>query len=307
MLQNKPPHSMKKAAIFGQAYKNTDREYFEVLIENLVKFNVEIFIEKEFVSILADLGVENLNYPTFSQNSDLDSSFDLMFTLGGDGTILNAATILKDLRIPILGINTGRLGFLATVQRKEIENTIQSLINNEFTIQERALLQVESNDPNIDFKGVNFALNEITIARKNSTSMIGVEAYLNDEYLTTYWSDGLVVATPTGSTGYSLSCHGPIIMPESNNFVLTPIAPHNLSARPLVIPDKTKIKLKIIGREKEFFLSLDSRVSTVPFEIELTLTKASFPIRIIQLNQQTFISTLREKLFWGEDKRNYTN
>ncbi|WP_152285608.1 NAD kinase [Flavicella marina] len=298
---------MKKAAIFGQAYKNTDREYFEVLIENLVKFNVEIFIEKEFVSILADLGVENLNYPTFSQNSDLDSSFDLMFTLGGDGTILNAATILKDLRIPILGINTGRLGFLATVQRKEIENTIQSLINNEFTIQERALLQVESNDPNIDFKGVNFALNEITIARKNSTSMIGVEAYLNDEYLTTYWSDGLVVATPTGSTGYSLSCHGPIIMPESNNFVLTPIAPHNLSARPLVIPDKTKIKLKIIGREKEFFLSLDSRVSTVPFEIELTLTKASFPIRIIQLNQQTFISTLREKLFWGEDKRNYTN
>ena len=298
---------MKKVAIFGQAYKNTDREYFEVLIENLVKFNVEIFIEKEFVSILADLGVENLNYPTFSQNSDLDSSFDLMFTLGGDGTILNAATILKDLRIPILGINTGRLGFLATVQRKEIENTIQSLINNEFTIQERALLQVESNDPNIDFKGVNFALNEITIARKNSTSMIGVEAYLNDEYLTTYWSDGLVVATPTGSTGYSLSCHGPIIMPESNNFVLTPIAPHNLSARPLVIPDKTKIKLKIIGREKEFFLSLDSRVSTVPFEIELTLTKAPFPIRIIQLNQQTFISTLREKLFWGEDKRNYTN
>ena len=136
--------------------------------------------------------------------------------------------------------------------------------------------------------------------------MIGVEAYLNDEYLTTYWSDGLVVATPTGSTGYSLSCHGPIVMPESNNFVLTPIAPHNLSARPLVIPDNTIIKLKVIGREKEFFLSLDSRVSTVPFETELTLVKASFHINIIQMNQQTFINTLRDKLFWGEDKRNYT-
>ena len=298
---------MNKVAIFGQAYKNTDRQYFEILIENLNKFNIEILIYKEFVTILDELGVENLNYKTFQKHEDLDSTFDLLFTLGGDGTILNAATLVKDLNIPILGINTGRLGFLATVQKKEIENTIQSLIKKEFTIQERAVLQISTNDENIHFNDINFALNEVTIARKNSTSMIGVEAYLNDEYLTTYWSDGLVVATPTGSTGYSLSCHGPIIMPESNNFVLTPIAPHNLSARPLVIPDTTEIKLKIIGREKEFFLSLDSRVSTVPFEIELTLTKANFPVKIIQLNQQTFIGTLREKLFWGEDKRNYTS
>ncbi|MDG1803996.1 NAD kinase [Flavicella sp.] len=298
---------MNKVAIFGQAYKNTDRQYFEMLIENLNKFNIEILIYKEFVTILDELGVANLNYKTFQKHEDLDSTFDLLFTLGGDGTILNAATLVKDLNIPILGINTGRLGFLATVQKKEIENTIQSLIKKEFTIQERAVLQISTNDENIHFNDINFALNEVTIARKNSTSMIGVEAYLNDEYLTTYWSDGLVVATPTGSTGYSLSCHGPIIMPESNNFVLTPIAPHNLSARPLVIPDTTEIKLKIIGREKEFFLSLDSRVSTVPFEIELTLTKANFPVKIIQLNQQTFIGTLREKLFWGEDKRNYTS
>jgi len=296
---------MKKIAIFGQAYKNTDRQYFEILIENLNKYEIEIVIEKEFVSILDGLGVSNLNYSTFSNHDDLDATFDLLFTLGGDGTILNAATLVKGLNIPILGINTGRLGFLATVQKKEIENTIASLIAKEYTVQERALLEIKTNDPNIDFNGINFGLNEVTIARKNSTSMIGVEAYLNNEYLTTYWSDGLVIATPTGSTGYSLSCHGPIVMPESNNFVLTPIAPHNLSARPLVIPDNTEIKLKIIGREKEFFLSLDSRVSTVPFEIELTLTKAPFQIKIIQLNQQTFISTLRSKLFWGEDKRNY--
>jgi len=298
---------MKKVAIFGQAYKNTDRQYFELLIDNLKNYNIEIFIEKEFVSILKNLGVKNLNYKTFQKYEDLNSSFDLLFTLGGDGTILNAATLVKDLDIPILGVNTGRLGFLATVQKKEIESTIISLISKEYTVQERAVLEIETNDKNIKFNSINFALNEITIARKNSTSMIGVEAYLNDEYLTTYWSDGLVIATPTGSTGYSLSCHGPIIMPESNNFVLTPIAPHNLSARPLVIPDTTEIKLKIIGREKEFFLTLDSRVSTVPFEIELTLTKAPFPVKIIQLNQQTFIRTLREKLFWGEDKRNYAN
>lgn len=297
---------MKKVAIFGQAYKNTDRQYFELLIENLEKFQVDILIAEEFTSILKDLGVENISYPTFSKYEDLDKSIDVLFTLGGDGTILNAATIVKDLNIPILGINTGRLGFLASIQKKEIENTIQSLMSREYTIQERALLQIKSNSGNLDFNGINFSLNEITIARKNSTSMIGVEAYLNGEYLTTYWSDGLVVATPTGSTGYSLSCHGPIVMPESNNFVLTPIAPHNLSARPLVIPDSTEIKLKVIGREKEFFLSLDSRVSTVPFETEMVLVKAPFQINIIQMNQQTFINTLRDKLFWGEDKRNYT-
>lgn len=297
---------MKKVAIFGQAYKNTDRQYFELLIENLEKFQVDILIAEEFTSILKDLGVENISYPTFSKYEDLDKSIDVLFTLGGDGTILNAATIVKDLNIPILGINTGRLGFLASIQKKEIENTIQSLMSQEYTIQERALLQIKSNSGNLDFNGINFSLNEITIARKNSTSMIGVEAYLNGEYLTTYWSDGLVVATPTGSTGYSLSCHGPIVMPESNNFVLTPIAPHNLSARPLVIPDSTEIKLKVIGREKEFFLSLDSRVSTVPFETEMVLVKAPFQINIIQMNQQTFINTLRDKLFWGEDKRNYT-
>lgn len=297
---------MKKVAIFGQAYKNTDRQYFELLIENLEKFQIQICIAEEFTSILKGLGVENIEYPTFASYEDLDNSIDVLFTLGGDGTILNAATIVKDLNIPILGINTGRLGFLASIQKKEIENTIVSLMSKEYTIQERAILQIQSNSGNLDFDGINFSLNEITIARKNSTSMIGVEAYLNGEYLTTYWSDGLVVATPTGSTGYSLSCHGPIVMPESNNFVLTPIAPHNLSARPLVIPDSTEIKLKVIGREKEFFLSLDSRVSTVPFETEMVLVKAPFCINIIQMNQQTFINTLRDKLFWGEDKRNYT-
>ena len=157
---------MKKVAIFGQAYKNTDRQYFELLIENLQKFQIEIYIEKEFTSILKSLGVENIDYPTFTKHEDLDNSIDVLFTLGGDGTILNAATIVKDLNIPILGINTGRLGFLATIQKKEIENTIQSLMAKEFTIQERAVLQIKSNSGNLDFDGINFGLNEITIARK---------------------------------------------------------------------------------------------------------------------------------------------
>jgi NAD+ kinase len=296
---------MNKVAIFGQAYKNNDRQYFEILIENLHKYGIEIVIEKEFVKILSNLGVKNMQFPTFSKYEDLHDNIDMMFTLGGDGTILNAITLVRDLNIPILGVNTGRLGFLATVQKGAIENAILSLQQKEYTIQERALLEIHTNDDKNHFGQFNYALNEVTIARKNSTSMIGIESYLNDESLTTYWADGLVIATPTGSTGYSLSCNGPIIIPESNNFVITPIAPHNLSARPLVIPDKTNIRLKIIGREKEFFLSLDSRVSSVAFETEITLRKAPFQIQIIQLNQQTFIKTLRSKLFWGEDKRNY--
>jgi len=297
---------MKKVAIFGQTHKKTSCQYFELLIENLNKYKVEIVIYEDFVSFLSNLGVEDLCYATFSKHEDLDSSFDLIFTLGGDGTILQAVTLIRDLNIPILGINTGRLGFLATVQKKEIKNAIQSIFAKQYTIQKRALLHIETNQNNSNFEKLNFGLNEVTIARKNSTSMIGVEAYIDNEYLTTYWADGLIVATPTGSTGYSLSCNGPIIIPESNNFVITPIAPHNLSARPLVIPDKTNIKLKVIGREKEFFLSLDSRVSSVAIETEITLKKAAFQIRIIQLNQQTFIETLRSKLLWGEDKRNYT-
>jgi NAD+ kinase len=296
---------MKKVGIFGQSYKKIDRPYFETLIQKLNAYNIEIVIDFDFLQILTDLGVEKLKYTTFSGHHDLDSSFDLLFTFGGDGTLLSAVTLVRELNIPILGINTGRLGFLATVRKKEIENAIESLMAKEYTIQERALLSIETKGNNSQPMALNYALNEVTIARKNSTSMIGVEAYLNEEHLTTYWADGLVVATPTGSTGYSLSCHGPIIIPESHNFVITPIAPHNLSARPLVIPDKTKIRLKVIGREKEFLLSLDSRVSSVAFETEITLTKASFCIKIIQLNQQTFIQTLRSKLLWGEDKRNY--
>jgi NAD+ kinase len=296
---------MKKVGIFGQSFKKEDAPYFKTLIEKLRTCGVEIVLDRNFLNVLSGLDFEDLDFSTFTQHRDLDNTFDLLFTFGGDGTILSAVTLVRDLNIPILGINTGRLGFLATVRKEEIERTIDSLMARKYSIQKRALLNIQTNQGNEPFANLNYALNEVTIARKNSTSMIGVEAYLNGEHLTTYWADGLVIATPTGSTGYSLSCHGPIIIPESHNFVMTPIAPHNLSARPLVIPDKTNIRLKIIGREKDFFLSLDSRVSSVAFNTEITLTKAPFCIQIVQLDQQTFIQTLRSKLLWGEDKRNY--
>ena len=198
----------------------------------------------------------------------------------------------------------GRLGFLATIQKENIRSSIKSLIDKDFSIKERSLLTVKASKKNIDLEELNFALNEITVARRNTTSMITVKTYLDDEYLTSYWADGLIVSTPTGSTGYSLSCGGPVINPRAKSLVLTPIAPHNLNARPLVIPDDIEIKLMVTGREKQALISLDSRTSVIDNETEILIKRAPFTIKTIQLKEQTFFKTLREKLLWGEDKRN---
>ncbi|MCL4120406.1 UNVERIFIED_CONTAM: hypothetical protein GTU68_033649 [Idotea baltica] len=230
-----------------------------------------------------------------------------MFTLGGDGTILRAVTYIRDLDIPILGINTGRLGFLATINKKNIAESINLILNGEFSIQKRTLLSVKTSPKTTAFKELNFALNEVTIARKNTTSMIGVKTSLNNHYLTNYWADGLIIATPTGSTGYSLSCNGPVISPDSKNFVITPIAPHNLNARPMVISDETTIQLTVDSREKDFLISLDSRITTVPKNTAVSIEKASFTVQSIIPNNQSFLQTLRSKLLWGEDTRNETN
>ena len=227
-----------------------------------------------------------------------------MFTVGGDGTILRAVTYVRDLNIPILGINTGRLGFLATVQKDEIEKAVELLINKEYSIQERSLLEVETDPRAKEFSEINFALNEVTVARRNTTSMIGIKTYLNDEYLTNYWADGLIVATPTGSTGYSLSCDGPVILPNSKSLVITPIAPHNLNARPMVISDNTAIQLEVSAREKDFLISLDSRITTATQETKIYIKKASFTIKTVSLKNQSYLKTLRGKLLWGEDIRN---
>ncbi|NNC70085.1 MAG: NAD kinase [Flavobacteriaceae bacterium] len=289
-----------KVAVYGQYYKSEAIEYMHILFDVLKENNIDFYIEKRF----SELIIADQNTKTFTHHRDLDSSFDMMLTIGGDGTFLRAVTFVRDLNIPILGINTGRLGFLATVQKEQIKQSIEALINKDYMIKERSLLSVETSLNNNEFDGVNFALNEITIARKNTTSMITIETHLDDEYLTSYWADGLIVSTPTGSTGYSLSCDGPVIMPQAKSLVLTPIAPHNLSARPLVIPDDISIKLKVSSREKQALISLDSRIFTIDNETEILVKKAPFTIKTLQLKNQTFLKTLREKLLWGEDKRN---
>jgi len=292
-----------KVAIYGQYYKPEDKVYVEELFQILQKNNIDFVVEKNYYSGLTkSIDIEPLK--TFSSHHELNSSFDFMFTIGGDGTILRAVTFIRNSKIPIIGINTGRLGFLATVQKEQIYFAVEMLLRKEYLVKKRTLLSVTTSPEIENLASLNFALNEVTVSRKNTASMITIETYLDDEYLTSYWADGLIIATPTGSTGYSLSCGGPIITPQAKSFVLTPIAPHNLNARPLVIPDNISIKFKVSGREDKFFLSLDSRITTIQSGTQILIKKSNFSLRMVEINQQTFIKTLREKLLWGQDTRN---
>lgn len=227
-----------------------------------------------------------------------------MLTIGGDGTILRAITFVRNLNIPILGINVGRLGFLAMAQKEDIKNVLHALRTKAYKTSERTVIEALISNTETPISNINFALNEITVTRKNTASMITINTELNGEFLTSYWADGLIISTPTGSTGYSLSCGGPVIMPNAKNFVITPIAPHNLNARPLVIPDDTEVKLTISGREKKYFVSLDSRIETLSNKTSIIIRKANFSVKMIRLEGESFITTLREKLLWGEDNRN---
>lgn len=262
---------------------------------------VTVVLEKDFFKTIASSLPSTITYTTFTQ---LDNSYDIFVSIGGDGTILRAITFIKDLNIPIIGINTGRLGFLATVQENEIEHAINAILTQNYRISERTLLSVTTTTTTPEISTLNFALNEVTVSRKNTASMITIHTHLNNEYLTSYWSDGLIIATPTGSTGYSLSCGGPVITPNTSSFVITPIAPHNLSARPLVIEDATTITLKVDGRENFHLISLDSRIATLPNGTEITIKKAPFTIKLLEFKNESFFNTLRKKLLWGADKRN---
>ena len=293
-----------KIGIYGQFYHKNSETYIELILDTLLKNNVDIVIEKNFLNIMNEHRDITRNFSEFNTFTQLDASYDLFFSIGGDGTILKSVTYVRDLGIPIVGINTGRLGFLATIQKEKIAESISQILDNQYTISERSLLTLTTDPANSEITRLNVALNEVAINRKNTTSMIKVETMINDKYLTSYWSDGLVVSTPTGSTGYSLSCGGPVIDPRTNSIVLTPIAPHNLSARPLVIPDSSTLTLKVSGREKNYLVSMDSRVATLDNDTILTIKKASFTIKLVQLVNNSFVKTLREKLLWGEDKRN---
>ncbi|WP_053969856.1 NAD kinase [Mangrovimonas sp. ST2L15] len=293
-----------KVAIFGQFYHQNAEEAIKILFDYLEKKNGDFFIEETFLQIINSQINPDENAYHFNTFKTLDDSFDLLISIGGDGTILRAITFVKDKSIPIVGINTGRLGFLATIQNNRIETAMDNIFEGRYKISERSLLEVKTTPSNENMENLNFALNEITVSRKNTTSMITVDTHLNGEYLTSYWSDGLIVSTPTGSTGYSLSCGGPVIDPHAESFVLTPIAPHNLNARPLVIKDTTEIQLKVSGREHQHLISLDSRIATLDNETLITISKAPFKIKMIELLDESFLDTLRKKLLWGEDKRN---
>lgn len=293
-----------KVGIYGQFYHKEAARYVQELLNILEKKQIEVIIEKHFLELIKENDAIHINYDHFSTFQELDSSYDLFFSIGGDGTILKTATYIRDLNIPIAGINTGRLGFLATIKKEEIAQSIDKILSGKYQISKRSLLEATIDGKPAILGDLNFALNEIAVNRKNTTSMISVTTHLDGEPLTNYWADGLIVATPTGSTGYSLSCGGPVITPNASNIVLTPIAPHNLNARPLVIPDTTIITLQVSGREEQHLISLDSRIVTLDNDTLVTLRKAPFYIQLITLEGDSFLKTLRKKLLWGEDKRN---
>ncbi|WP_396148211.1 NAD kinase [Flavobacterium sp.] len=293
-----------KIAVFGQYYQNNTHSIVEKVVAFLEQNNIEICFYKIFYDKLIENEVSLSEYSTFDSHECLKDNFDYLISIGGDGTILRAATFVRNYNLPIIGINSGRLGFLATIQEENIEKLLTRVVANDFSISKRTLVSLHAHPENIDLEDINFALNEITVSRKDTTSMITIETYINNEYLNSYWADGLIISTPTGSTGYSLSCGGPVIMPTSNCFVITPIAPHNLTARPLIIPDDSELTLKIKGREEQYLVSLDSRITSVSNETTLTVKKTDFFISIIEFPEEGFLRTIRKKLLWGEDKRN---
>ncbi|WP_315020212.1 NAD kinase [Capnocytophaga leadbetteri] len=292
-----------KIAIYIRQYTAENESILQQLF-SLFTPDDQVYIEQEILSEL-QLRSDTFNSAkSFASFEDLNTSYDVMLTIGGDGTLLKGITYVRSLQIPILGINAGRLGFLATAHKDDLPNVLEQLRKGDYQVVERSVIEAVFADTGEPVDTVNFALNEITVTRKNTASMITVDTELNGDYLCSYWADGLIIATPTGSTGYSLSCAGPVILPTAKNFVLTPIAPHNLSARPVIIPEDAEVKLSISGREKKFLMSLDSHIKSIPNKQSIIVRKAPFVVKMIRLEGDSFIKTLRTKLLWGEDKRN---
>jgi NAD+ kinase len=242
------------------------------------------------------------NTTTFSQYTDLDNSIDFLISLGGDGTMLDTVTLVTNKNIPVLGINFGRLGFLASIGKEDLLTAIEAIIKRSFVIDKRSLLHLDSSKPL--FGDTPYGLNEFAIHKTDTSPMIKIHTYLNGEFLNTYWADGLIVASPTGSTGYSLSCNGPVVFPESNSFVITPVAPHNLNVRPIVVPDNNIISFEVEGRTDSFICALDARRHVVEKNIQLAVKREEFTLSLVRLNENNFLQTLRSKLMWGLDSRN---
>lgn len=290
---------MNKVAIHGRSIPQASVHYVRLILSLLEQNGKEVFLSPQLRQI-PEMDSLASRYPIY-EKADLTDGFEAIFSLGGDGTLLDTLTHTGGTMLPILGINLGRLGFLATISKENIESTLGAYFRGEFAYDHRTLIHLKASDDL--FRDENYALNEFAILRKDTSSMIVVKSYLDGEFLNTYWADGLMVATPTGSTGYSLSCGGPVIMPHTRNFIITPISPHNLNVRPLIISDESEIRF-VVESNQSYQISLDSRSQPVMKQQEFIIRKAPFTARLIRIEGSTFLDTLRNKLTWGLDKRN---
>jgi NAD+ kinase len=290
-----------RIGVHGKDFTRQSAPFIERILERLAREKVEVVVSSRFQKSLRLAPFKKFKFKTYEPGESL-RKVDLFFSLGGDGTLLECVTHVGKTGIPIFGINTGRLGFLATVGREEIDEAMDMIFRKEYDIDERVLLSLHS-DRDL-FGGFGYALNDFTLVRKDSSSMITVHTFIDGEFLNSYWADGIIVATPTGSTGYSLSCGGPLVFPGSECFVITPVSPHNLTVRPIVVPDASEITFRVEGRSKKFIVSLDSRMETVDETAKLMVKKANIKVNLVQLRGQHYFKTLRQKLNWGLDARN---
>ncbi|MCX6264161.1 MAG: NAD kinase [Bacteroidetes bacterium] len=291
-----------KVAIYSRGLDTEQGAHLDILLEALTRFDVCILI---YQPLLLQFNQVTVRFPAlvpFVTSADLPEELHCLISLGGDGTLLDTVTLVRNKKIPVLGINFGRLGFLAGISRDELSSAVDALVNRTFIIDKRTLIHLDS-DKNL-FGDAPFGLNEFAIHKRDTSPMIKVHAYLNGEFLNTYWADGLIVSTPTGSTGYNMSCNGPILFPESSSFVITPVAPHNLNVRSIIVPDTSIISFEIESRADMFICALDARREIVDKSIQLAVKKEAFGVNLVRLNENSFLSTLRTKLAWGLDKRN---
>ena len=289
-------------ALYSRGFVKEDLEDIRFLLEELNRQEITPVI---FEPLYRELRPHVQFYPeteVFSQAEDLNQRIEFLVSLGGDGTLLDTVSFIRDKNIPVMGVNFGRLGFLASIGRNEIHEVVDSLISRNYVVDKRTLIHLDTSIPL--FGNVPYALNEFTIHKKDTSAMVKIHTYLNGEFLNTYWADGLIVATPTGSTGYSLSCGGPIVFPEAASFVITPVAPHNLNVRPIIVPDNNIISFEVEGRSDQFLCTLDSRMEVIDNRVQLAVKKEDFSISLLRLNEGNFLHTLRNKLLWGIDTRN---
>ena len=290
-----------KIAIFGNEFSASHTKYIKHLINKLEREEIEIIIHHQFYDFLQNTIELSDKISTFERITKEDN-INYLFSIGGDGTLLKAVTYVRESNIPIMGINTGRLGFISSISTDQIDVAVDNVLNGEYKIRSRTVLELDTE--NNLFGTTNFALNEVAIVKKDTSSMIRIDAFIDGEFLNSYWADGLLISTPTGSTGYSLSCGGPIILPGTENIIIAPIAPHNLNVRPIIINENSIIRLKVEDRDQLALVSLDSRSRAFDSSSELIIRKASFKIKLIEPKDHSFITTIRSKLMWGEDKRN---